>query len=522
MRKKTMHVSADSDCSTYFLCAGGFKETRMASATTSTMGPRMPSDTTSSMGSTLASFDRNPLFGTLSAALLDDFDVANGNSTFAEGSYIPPNFLNSFHVEGVGELRLPLPTDDFTKLVMVGDQAAITGPGGCILQIDASKVTFPPDFSNRLRLFAIAAVLPLGLDGAAVQLEAHLCKVLLSGTRFTTQRDSERAPGLFATLVLQLPTEEGFGGGALHFRQGETTKTFDFSSNSATMAAYAVFNAGCEHKIQTTLGKRLCLVFNLVRRNVEFDMPLGELREFSSRLWKAEEALHLWREALTIRGARGERVPRGRQNKLAIPLKHRYTKRNLSFSGLKEKDRMVAHVLKNCRDAGRPWLDLHLCMMTVYKKGRAEENSYKRRRPEFDFEDGVFDDNSDDYDVENELCVEESFTDPNWAQTVRKRRTVNYADDRLDDCHRMGDVKRETVKCDNWVDIYNRRCDFALRIKQDTELVYDNEKHKTPYYDREGAGPDEVAFERRFDKHGDILQQWYYPAMLVIWPKTKP
>lgn len=210
-------------------------------------------------------------------------------------------------MEGVGELQLPLSLRDFMRLHGVCEQAAY-GHGQATLidpairrawQVDASKVSFPnsPDFvTNTVRLFAKGVLRELGLDyGAVLELEASMYKLLLyeAGGHFPLHRDTEREPGMFATLVLQLPTEGGFEGGALLVRHGGNTKTFDFSLRSATRPAHMVFYADCEHRLgRITSGKRLCLVFNLVRGNVQCDARLGELRGLSSRLSEVEVALH--------------------------------------------------------------------------------------------------------------------------------------------------------------------------------------------------------------------------------------
>lgn len=70
---------------------------------------------------------------------------------------------------------------------------------------------------------------------------------------------------------------------------------------------------------------------------------------------KAEAALGPWLEEATD----------GNLNvfsgKLAIPLKRKYTARNLSFARLKGDDRIVAEVLRDCRDTKKEkWPDLHL------------------------------------------------------------------------------------------------------------------------------------------------------------------
>jgi hypothetical protein len=110
--------------------------------------------------------------------------------------------------------------------------------------------------------------------------------------------------------------------------------------NSSTGIFYTAFYADCEHELQSvTTGQRLCLAFNLVRGrgNTNFNMELGELTEFSARLARVEAALQPWEEVMT-----SEIGDNFLTDKLAIPLEHKYTKKNLSFVGLKGADRSVA------------------------------------------------------------------------------------------------------------------------------------------------------------------------------------
>lgn len=250
-------------------------------------------------------------------------------------------------MEGAGELQLPLSSEDFVKLLGASEQAPYGHGFATVVnpavrrdwQVDASKVTFPRslDFvSKTVRTLANTAMRVLGLDGAALQLEAHLYKLLLYEVdgHFALHRDTKKEPEMFAILILQLPTQGGYEGGALFVRHGGVIKTFDFSSDSATKFSYSVFNADCEHELQrSTSGKRLCLAFNLIRgRSVSLGTQLGDLKKFSSRLSKVETALLPWRNALTSEEPR-DVFP---SEKLAIPLQHKFTKKEsvlLRFEG---------------------------------------------------------------------------------------------------------------------------------------------------------------------------------------------
>ncbi|CAM6088434.1 unnamed protein product [Calypogeia fissa] len=211
--------------------------------------------------------------------------------------------------------------------------------------MDASKVSFPeaPDFlSKTVHLLANEAVSTLGHGGVGMRVEAHLYKLLLyeKDGRFKMHRDTEKEKGMFATMVLQLPTEVGFEGGELIVKHNGDTKTFDGSLGSSNTFRYSVFFADCQHELlKVTSGTRLCLAFNLVRHRSIVANQEFRLKEIIGRLEKVRAVLKPWLEE-TMR-----REP-----------------------GLKGDDSIVAEVLKSCRDkTGEQWLDLQLCLVTKYE-----------------------------------------------------------------------------------------------------------------------------------------------------------
>ena len=138
---------------------------------------------------------RQVLFTNLLSALSNPVGERQAShGTFAASKAIRPSegfVLNSIHIEGASELRIPLSVEDIRKLRGVCEQA----PGRC-WQVDASKVSFPgaTDFLlNSIQPLAMQAVRALGLNGPEVQLEAHLHKLVLfeKGGHFTFHRDNE-------------------------------------------------------------------------------------------------------------------------------------------------------------------------------------------------------------------------------------------------------------------------------------------------------------------------------------------
>ncbi len=90
------------------------------------------------------------------------------------------------------------------------------------LQVDASKVAIGPSWQPVLQQLVAQVAVGLGLGQQAGGVAAQLYKLLLyeRGGHFAAHRDTEKAPGMFATLVVQLPCCGGHEGGGLLVRHG--------------------------------------------------------------------------------------------------------------------------------------------------------------------------------------------------------------------------------------------------------------------------------------------------------------
>ena len=101
---------------------------------------------------------------------------------------------------------------------------------------------------------------------------------------------------MFGTLILQLPTEEGYTGGESVVRQYDVVKKFDCQLASSLGFCYIIFLAACQHALRNIKsGARLCLVFNLVD-------PSGVLLHqnfISEKVEKAEAAMDPWLKEVT-------------------------------------------------------------------------------------------------------------------------------------------------------------------------------------------------------------------------------
>jgi len=265
-------------------------------------------------------------------------------------------------VEGVGRVGLPIHPAQAAALQAAMERAPF-GLGEATMldtQVRDSWQLGPEKFRLENKEFVVAveeklvervkAELGLGED---VEVRAELYKLLLynPGGHFKAHRDTEKAAGMFGTLILQLPSE--FTGGDLVVRHGgEEVVVAMAQAGAATSCVFAAHYSDCEHELrEVTSGHRLALVYSLCWRGSGL-APSAEL--LLGRL----DAL-----AGQVAGlARG-------QDRFCFALKHMYSKQSLDDGGitaLKGEDRRVADMLVEVsrKLGGRERLEVYLAQMT--------------------------------------------------------------------------------------------------------------------------------------------------------------
>jgi hypothetical protein len=101
------------------------------------------------------------------------------------------------------------------------------------LQVEPAHVHISPAWQPALQALLQRAACALGLaqQAWAPRIHARLYKLLLyqQGDHFTMHQDSEKEPGMFGTLVVQLPCQGGHEGGVLVVRHGGSSIEHNFS-----------------------------------------------------------------------------------------------------------------------------------------------------------------------------------------------------------------------------------------------------------------------------------------------------
>jgi hypothetical protein len=369
-------------------------------------------------------------------------------------------------VQGCGVLSFPLSQTQHRALIAAGEHAPYgRGPKTLVdtevrrcWQIPSEKLAFGEGWEKSLAKIVKAAAARLGVKG---RVHAELYKLLLyePGDFFTVHRDTEKAAGMFATLVVGLPSPHT--GGDLVVRHAGQTAALSIQPDDQGATPYAAFYADCQHELRPVVsGRRLCLVYNLIKRRREAPMPPDP-----------DAAV-----AGLVRFLKGWAVADW-PAKLCAILSHDYTRPGLSLEGLKGTDAARAAALMAAAEQAD--CELLLGLISVEESGGAIYQGYRDsrgRRPRWHDNDDDDDDDPSDYEV-MEDCIE--------------RRSSAVALQVLRGAGRL------------------------------SELVLEEDEEIAPPGALEDEAFDEERFWEATGNAGGSFERSYRRAALVVWPRWR-
>jgi hypothetical protein len=314
----------------------------------------------------------------IGAALLNSLRSVERPGDFCVGG-LREIFMPTIDVDGAGRIAFPLLPVQVERLVAIaeaapygwGEETVIDRGVRRTWQIDPGKVRVGGRHWEET-LAELVAHVSLGL-GVSEPVAADFYKLLVydAGSFFIGHRDTEKVPGMFATMVLVLPSTHS--GGELIITHLDREVVLDPRPEEPSEIGFAAFYADCVHEVRPVIaGCRLTLVYNL--RFLGKKQP-PKPPDYRTEQRRTEELLRLWADAMD------------EPDKLILPLEHAYTPAELSFETLKGRDAAVAAVLvEAAADAN---CDLHLALVSIEESGSAEYTGYygHRRRQRRDEED---------------------------------------------------------------------------------------------------------------------------------------
>jgi predicted 2-oxoglutarate/Fe(II)-dependent dioxygenase YbiX len=278
-------------------------------------------------------------------------------------------FMPTIDVHGVGRISFPILPIQAERLVAIaeaapygrGEQTVVNREVRRTWQVNSAKVRFGGRHWDKTLAGLVADIaLALGVD-EPVAADFYKLLVYDAGSFFVDHRDTEKAPGMFATMVLVLPSTHS--GGELVIKHLDREVVLDPRPEEPSEIGFAAFYADCVHEVRpVTKGCRLALIYNL--------RFIGKGRALKAPDYRAEhgrvvELLRSWASA------------EDEADKLIVPLEHAYTPAELSFSALKGADAGAASVL--VKAAAEADCDLHLALVSIEESGSAEHTGYYGR-----------------------------------------------------------------------------------------------------------------------------------------------
>ena len=275
--------------------------------------------------------------------MLDSLKDSTGD--FACGGFLPELCLPGLVVENVGHISLPVQDEQAQKIIEVAKKAPFGLGAKTVIdetvrktwQLDSSQVTIKNEyFLSSIDNIVAAVKTHLGCNKKGVQ--AKLYKVLLyeKGGHFKAHRDTEKEKGMFATLVVQLPSK--FEGGKILVRHADKEKVMEMDGDrSAYCSKYAAHYSDCEHEVsEITSGYRLALVYSLCW-TARGDPPSADTA--SAIVKKVAKVL--------------PEICTGNRNLFSWFFSHKYSKTSFTDSGidaLKGGDASVARALQQANE----------------------------------------------------------------------------------------------------------------------------------------------------------------------------
>ncbi|KAL8998798.1 MAG: hypothetical protein Q9169_002248 [Polycauliona sp. 2 TL-2023] len=303
-----------------------------------------------------------------------------GEGHFATSGVLPNASNPGLFVQGVGKIGLPLSDRDAEALTTAAHRAPF-GTGTETFVDPAVRNTWEmhphqfeirnPAWNTTLQHAVSKVAQDLGvLSGASALL------LYEPGAFFDKHKDTEKAPGMFSTLVIALPSEHT--GGDVIVQHGDHVCTLSTQGLCDFGYSYLAWYADVNHsvsKIET--GYRLVLTYNLVQQNAHNGHIPSMLDDHKQNL---TEVLKLWDKQLCENESGVDTD--GTWDRLVYILDHEYSEANISMNQLKGKDQLrMRYLSEACRDQGFCLYFAHLQYSLLGSVDEDEDDSYWASRP---------------------------------------------------------------------------------------------------------------------------------------------
>lgn len=298
--------------------------------------------------------------------LIDILETIEGNGSFVTSGQ-KKLIVPGMNIDGIGEVGFPLNQIQIDALIKTAHKAPF-GKGSQTItdstvrsawEIDAEKISFHNEDWEKFIQDVLKKV-KKGLGIGKKEVSAELYKLLIyeEGDFFLAHKDSEKQKGMFASLVIGLPSKHS--GAELIIRFDGMEEIVDFSTAADSYKIqFAAFYADCEHEIRpVTSGHRVTLVYNLLQSSESADLSSPQ---FSSQVNEMVVLLDGLESSFA-------------DEPKAVLLGHQYTPANFSQGQLKHHDQPRAEALLEAVD--KAGYMARLALVTCYQSGDLEGVGY--------------------------------------------------------------------------------------------------------------------------------------------------
>jgi hypothetical protein len=382
-------------------------------------------------------------------------------------------------VANFGPLANPLPMETAAELALIGAPAAFGLREKTLVdqhvrnsqKIPAEQLSLNWDLAARTELLQTIAQ-SFGLAG--LEARAHELSIYGPGGFFKPHQDTEKHPGMVATLVIVWPSAHI--GGELCIAHGESQERFvsqqlslisrvplgsrTSQGHSGNDLRWCAFFADCRHEVLPVVdGYRLALTFDLVVIS-----PNTELQPPANAQITAELARY-FADDLGSKPADSAPSERVSTAPLVIALEHEYSEHGLTWECLKGIDRLrVGQLLASADQLG---LIAHLALAAIEEIWSARVEF----QPEYRGRGAYYNRELDADDVEK------------------------------------GDLMESMLSLDYWVDRESKPSTGSLTLNSNQVLCLSetDERYLT-----------DSEYEGYMGNYGETLQYWYRRAVLVL------
>ncbi|KAL8773539.1 MAG: hypothetical protein Q9209_001644 [Squamulea sp. 1 TL-2023] len=275
-----------------------------------------------------------------------------GSGRCATSGLLPNASNPGLFVHSIGKIGLPLSDRDAVALASIAHEAPF-GKGSETFVDPTVRKTWElnpnqfeirnPAWTSTLQEAVGRVVRELGFMNGAPSVRPQLHRLLLyePGAFFEKHRDTEKAPGMFSTLVIALPSEHT--GGDVTVQNGDDTHTLQTQGLCDFGYSYLAWYADVAHSVsKVKSGYRLVLTYNLMQQDYRAGHIPSAMDDHKQNL---KEVLALWNRQLREQFS-------GQNNdctweKLLYILDHEYSEANISTNQLKGKDQLRMRYLSD-------------------------------------------------------------------------------------------------------------------------------------------------------------------------------